>query len=663
MAEVVNLRVPYPASPWHARLDRHTGPTNPFIKFKRSEVEQALPYRFEQQVREHCDRLAIMTQSQQLTYEELNRWANRVARTILAQRGEGAEPIALLFEHGIPAIVALLGVLKAGKSYVPLDASYPLARITHILEDSQAGLLVTNDQNRAMASELIQDPISLLNIDDMDADLSTENLNLPISPDTLAYIFYTSGSTGQPKGVVQTHRNVMHQLMTYTNSLHISPDDRLTLLHSYGFSASRLDIFGALLNGAALFPFALAEEGLSLLAPWLLEHEITLCHWIPTAFRRLVETLSAGEVFSRLRLMVLGSEPVLARDVALYKEHFPQSCLLVNRFGTTETGNACLYFIDKQTQVSGRVVPVGYPLEDTEVLLLDEDGNAVEDNHKGEIAIESRYLSPGYWRRPELNHTVFLPAPAAGDARIYRTGDLGYLLPDGCLVHLGRRDTQVKIRGYRVEVEEIKGVLLEHVGVQEAAVVVQAAPPEDKRLVAYVVPAQASGLTPTALRDFLRSHLPTYMIPAAFVLLESLPLTPTGKVDRQALVPPDPSRPELTTPFASPRTPVEVTIAKLWAELLGLKQVGIHDDFLELGGHSLLAMQLIMRVLDMFHIEIPLQTLLASPTVADMAVIITQRQAVQVEHEEMSRLLAQIERLSEEEAQRLRLTPGSKAPE
>jgi amino acid adenylation domain-containing protein len=663
MAEVVNLRVPYPSSPWHARLDRHTGPTNPFIEFKRCEVEQDLTYRFEQQVREHCDRLAVMTQSQQLTYEELNRWANRVARTILAQRGEGAEPIALLFEHGIPAIVALLGVLKAGKSYVPLDASYPLARITHILEDSQAGLLVTNDQNRAIASELIQDPISLLNIDDMDADLSTENLNLPISPDTLAYIFYTSGSTGQPKGVVQTHRNVMHQLMTYTNSLHISPDDRLTLLHSYGFSASRLDIFGALLNGAALFPFALAEEGLSLLAPWLIEHEITLCHWIPTAFRRLVETLSAGEVFSRLRLMVLGSEPVLARDVALYKEHFPQSCLLVNRFGTTETGNACLYFIDKQTQVSGRVVPVGYPLEDTEVLLLDEDGNAVEDNHKGEIAIESRYLSPGYWRRPELNHTVFPPAPAAGDARIYRTGDLGYLLPDGCLVHLGRRDAQVKIRGYRVEVEEIKGVLLEHVGVQEAAVVVQAATPEDKRLVAYVVPAQASGLTPTALRDFLRSHLPTYMIPAAFVLLESLPLTPTGKVDRQALVPPDPSRPELTTPFASPRTPVEVTIAKLWAELLGLEQVGIHDDFLELGGHSLLAMQLIMRVLDMFHIEIPLQTLLASPTVADMAVIITQRQAVQVEHEEMSRLLAQIERLSEEEAQRLRLTPGSKAPE
>jgi acyl carrier protein len=336
---------------------------------------------------------------------------------------------------------------------------------------------------------------------------------------------------------------------------------------------------------------------------------------------------------------------------------------LVNRFGTTETGNVCLYFIDKQTQVSGRVVPVGYPLEDTAVLLLDEDGEEVEDNHKGEIAIESRYLSPGSWRRPELNHTVFRPAPAAGDARIYRTGDLGYLLPDGCLVHLGRRDAQVKIRGYRIEVEEIKGVLLEHVGVQEAAVVVQAATPEDKRLVAYVVPVQASGLTPTELRDFLRSQLPTYMIPAAFVLLESLPLTPTGKVDRQALVPPDPSRPGLTTPFASPRTPVEVTIAKLWAELLGLEQVGIHDDFLELGGHSLLAMQLITRVLDMFHIEIPVQILLASPTVAGMAVIITQRQAAQVDYDEMSRLLAQIERLSEEEAQLLRLTPGSKTPE
>jgi len=216
-----------------------------------------------------------------------------------------------------------------------------------------------------------------------------------LSPDTFAYIIYTSGSTGQPTGVVQNHRNVLHHLMTYTNSLHICADDRLTLLHSCSFSAARLDVFGALLNGAALHPLSVEEEGLTPLANRLIQEEITIFHWVPTPFRHFAGALAGVEEFPKLRLIVLGSEPVSQKDVELYKKHFPQECIFVNRLGTTETGNIRLYFIDKGTPVSGSIVPSGYAIEDAEVLLLDDGGEELGVNRAGEIAVKSRYLSPG----------------------------------------------------------------------------------------------------------------------------------------------------------------------------------------------------------------------------------------------------------------------------
>lgn len=325
-------------------------PTGTFIEFKKQDIEQSIPNRFEQQVAKYPHRLAVKTISHQLTYNELNKAANRVARAILAQRGEGEEPIVLLLESDAPMIAAILGVLKAGKICVPLDPSFPHARLAYILEDSQTGLIVTTNKNHRLVKELGKDEIVLGTIDKLDAGFSHENIGLPILPDALVYLFYTSGSTGQPKGVVHNHRNILHLIMRHTNSLHICADDRLLLLSPYSL-AGITDIFRALLNGTALFPFDLKAEGIANLANWLIQEEITICHPVPTVFRYFVDTLSGKEEFPKLRVIHLGGEPVFHRDVKLYKKHFSTDCILLNNLGATELSSYRQYFMNKETVV------------------------------------------------------------------------------------------------------------------------------------------------------------------------------------------------------------------------------------------------------------------------------------------------------------------------
>src|SRR5215212_620714 len=307
--------------------------TNAFIRFEEEETEQSIPQRFEQQVSRYPDRLAVKTRSHQLSYAALNKVANRVARTLLAQRGEGAESIALLLEHDAAMIAAILGVLKAGKVYVPLDPSFPYARNKFILKDSQANLIVTNNENRSLAESLGESRLSLVSIDEIDATLSDENVNLSIAADNLANIIYTSGSTGQPKGVVQNHRNLLNVAMRYTNGLRISAEDRLTLLQSYSVAGSVSNMLGALLNGASLFPYNVKEEGLIELADLLIEEGITVYHSVPTVFRQFANTLTGREEFPELRLIRLGGEPVSAEDVQLYKRYFHSNSIFVNSYG------------------------------------------------------------------------------------------------------------------------------------------------------------------------------------------------------------------------------------------------------------------------------------------------------------------------------------------
>jgi amino acid adenylation domain-containing protein len=635
-----------PALQQSSGQSRRVYPTNAYIPFTKAEIEQSIPARFEQQLGRYPDRLAIKTGNQSLTYEELNRAANRVARGILAQQGPGEEPVALLFDHGAAVLVTILGVLKAGKMYVPLDPSYPLARTAYILEHAQARLLVTDTPNLPLAKTLARDGCGVLDMEEIDAALSDENVGLALAPDALSYILYTSGSTGQPKGIVQNHRNVLHNIMKYTNGSHICADDRLSLLFSVSYSAAVTNIFGALLNGAALFPFNLKEEGLGNLVDWLTREEITVYHSVTTVFRRLLDALTGAEAFPKLRLIELTGEPVSPREVERFKYHFPPHCLLHNRMAATEMSLIRQYFIGKETPITGSTVPVGYAVADTDILLLDETGEEVGVGQIGEIAIKSPYLALGYWRRPDLTQAAFVPDPAGGSARIYRTGDLGRMRPDGCLEHLGRKDFQVKIRGHRVETAEIETALLEHTVVKEAIVLAQEDGRGDKRLVAYVVPARKPEPTVSELRSFVQAKLPDYMVPSAFVRLEVLPLLPNGKVDRRALPVPDMARPELDTAFVGPRTPVEEELAGIWTDVLKLDHVGLHDNFLELGGDSLLAAEVISRVRQAFHVDLSLRDFFKAPTVAGLAGAIVQHQAEQAGPEEMTRILAELEEQS-----------------
>jgi amino acid adenylation domain-containing protein len=603
---------------------RRIGPTNAFVEFKREETEQSISERFEQQVAKYPDQIAVKTKNRGLSYDGLNKAANRVARAILAKSRDGPEPVALLLEYDTPMIVAILGVLKAGKICVPLDLSHPDARANYVLGDSQANLLVTDNKNFSTAQRLAQHVRHLINIDEIDGGLCTGNLGLSISPDTPAYILYTSGSTGQPKGVVQHHRSILHNAMKFTNGCHICADDQLTVFASFSTGQGTEVTFIALLNGASLCVIDVREEGMNSVATRLITEQITVYISTATLLRHFVTSLTGKEEFPHLRLIRIGSEQIRQSDVEIYKQHFDPRCILGIFFSATETGSMTQYYIDKETEITGSIVPVGYSAQDEEILLLDQDGKQVGFNQTGEIVIKSRYLALGYWRRPDLTQAKFLSDPNGGDKRLYFTGDLGRMSEDGCLEYLGRNDFQVKIRGYRVETGEVERALLQLNAFKEAAVIAKEHKSGDYRLVAYIVPIKRPVPTITALRHALREKLPEYMIPSTYVFLDVLPVASNGKVDRQALPAPDQGRPEVETTFVAPKDALEVELNKIWEKILGIQPIGVRDNFFELGGHSLLALQLIAQIERIFNKPCSPAILFQAPTIAQLANILRQ---------------------------------------
>jgi amino acid adenylation domain-containing protein len=603
-------------------------PTGTFSEFPPEAIEQSIPERFEQMVARHPGRQAVKTGNLALTYAGLNQMANRVARAILARCGEGEEPVALLLAQGAPNIAAILGVLKAGKFYVPLDPMYPPARLTYMLDNSQAHLIVTDAQHLPVAEAGVGRKQQVLNLDELPPGLADENLGSTLGPDTLAYLLYTSGSTGAPKGVLHNHRNVLHMVKNACNGFHLCAEDRLSLLYSPSVASAARTVFSALLNGATVLPYNLREAGLARLSGWLIQEEITCYNSVATVFRHFARTLTGEERFPDLRLIVLGSETIYKSDIELYRQHFPPACLFVATLGSTEITHIRKYFVDQEVSLPDSVVPVGYPEDGVQVLLLDESGQEVGVDAVGQIAVKSRALSLGYWRRPDLTRARFLPDPNGGDERIYLTGDLGRMHDDGCLTHVGRADFQAKIRGHRVEVGEIETTLLDHPGVKEAVVIAHQDSRGEKRLAAYLVASQEFTPSTSMLRDSLAVKLPDYMLPTTFMFLDALPLTPSSKVDRRALPTPreEDYSPEGT--FVAPRTPLERALADVWSQVLGRTHVSIHENFFTLGGDSLLAMQVISRVRDVFGVELALSNVFEVPTVASLAVAIAQMLAV-----------------------------------
>ncbi|MDM8560647.1 non-ribosomal peptide synthase/polyketide synthase [Candidatus Parabeggiatoa sp. HSG14] len=604
-------------------------PTNAFSEFPKQE-EQSIPTRFEQQVEQYPHHIAVKTQRYAWTYRELNDQANQIAQVLLELSKTFEERIALLFEHDAPMLAGMMGVLKAGKTYVPLDPYYPYERLKYILQDSQASAILTNSQNFSLAQTLTSNILKLINIDDIDDKVLKKAGNeIRLNGDNLAYILYTSGSTGQPKGVIQNHRNVMHFIRHYTNNLHITTKDRLTLLSSYSFDAAVMGIFGALLNGATIYPINLKENDIATLSNWLIQEKMTIYHSTPTVYRHFLNTLTREKQFPHIRLIVLGGEAVYKRDLDEYKRYFDDNCIFINGLGPTESTVTLQYFLNKDIENTRHAVPVGYPIAETEVLLLDDNGEVTEIY--GEIAIRSPYVALGYWQKPELTRSVFLPDPDGGNRRIYRMGDMGRLLSDGSVEFVGRKDFQIKLRGFRIELGEIEAVLTQHPSVQETVVImVTDETKNEPRIIAYLVATKVKSDS-IELRQFLKEKLPDYMIPSAFISLEAMPLTPTGKIDRRQLSVRKIQLSEDLESFVAPRTPEEELLAGIWALVLGIERVGIRDNFFGLGGHSLLATQLMSRIRDTFSVEVQLRTLFESPTVAELGETIrTNRQEYQL---------------------------------
>jgi amino acid adenylation domain-containing protein len=644
-----------PAIAANMTVDHNTHCLRPpadFVQFKKSDIEQSIGDRFHDIAHTHPGRIALRTAERTVTYSELNSASNRIARAISDRRGNEPEPVALLFSARASLFEAMLGVLKAGKFFVHLDSSSPISRIASMLEDARAELILCDRESAPIAVELAGDSRRVMECESASGGAPGGNLGLSISPHALACIVYTSGSTGQPKGVVWSHEKWLHKIMLSTNNFCVAPGDRITLLGSN--SANTLTtIFLGLLNGATLLPFDVKMEGVNRLARWLEGERVSFCLISSPLFRSLCESMTGKEGLPELRLIRVASESVYKTDVDLYKKYFPKHCVFVTGLSLAETGYLRIYYVDHDTEISTREVPVGYPVRDKEVFLIDENGRRVGFDEPGEIVVRSKYLSAGYWRRPELTEVKFKPDPQGAEEVLYHTGDLGVMRPDGCLIHKGRKDFRVKIRGYSVEVSEVEKALREHPDVREAVVLARPNASGETRLLAYVTSSASESPGVSELRAFLKTQLPDYMIPSAFETLQAMPLTPNGKIDRTALPEPKNSRPLLETQWVGPRTATEERLVQIWEEVLNVRPVGIRDNFFDLGGHSLAAARVASRVIRSLRLEMPLTALFDSPTVADMAMVIARHQANEAKTEDLAGWLSELDSLSDEEAARL----------
>jgi amino acid adenylation domain-containing protein len=629
---------------------------------------------------------AIVANDAVLTYGALDAASERVMQAIRQRHLPPTGSIAVLLPQGAHVVAAILGCLKAGYSFVVLSPDFPTPRLRAIWTDAGSPLLLSDGPHWPQAVAVASAPEHCLNLDQIAAGESA-----PLPPgvrdaDDLAALFYTSGTTGEPKGVMWSQRLVLHTARQNQALYALGPHDRLAVLTSFGFGAAMTMSFAALLSGATLL---LGEErwlDLDALVAWLRTHAPTVLGLPPVGLlSQIVDRLRASRPANatplpNLRLVLLGGQPLQRQEAERFRAFFGQAVDIRYRLAGSETMLMAEFSLNSQQDYAGDSVPVGNPAPDTELLLLDEERRPVRAGAAGEIAVRSRYLATGYWRQPQLTAATFLPDVSGGDAHICLTGDIGRLTPNGLLLHLGRKDNMVKIRGYRVQLEAVEAALSALEYVREAVVVAQNLPSGDKRLVAYVVPVAQPPPTATALRRALQQRLPDFMAPAVFVFLERpLPLTATGKVDRQALPPPGTARPDLGVPFVAPRSVLEQQLADIWAELLGLDAVGVHDNFFELGGDSITAMRLVCQLERHFQQPVALRQFIFKPTIVHLATLFGPRredadgEAPQMDEDaapldatasaELRRLYdtledqAEIDRLRDRERARVRPTP------
>ena len=599
---------------------------------------------FARQVERHRDKDAVRFAGRGMTFGEIDRLSNRIARRILEVDGEvdgaadgaGNRPVAALLTEGIIPPAALLGALKAGKCHVPLDAANNPARLERIIKDSTARTVVT-ESGLAEVVARVAPGLAVVELDRL-AGVSDAGVETAHSGEDLALIVYTSGSTGEPKGVVNTLEQLSYTVSELSREFDPTSDDRVSVIMSFAFAGGLKPMLRAVLAGATVCLGGLGA--FERLAQVLAEERITYLSTSPSVLRHLA-LVARREMLPDLRMVYAGHEPLFRRDLERFREVFGDLPLR-NTLGTTETSTFRTYVTKDAASFEGDTVPVGHALGDMQVLLLDENRRPVPQGEAGEIAVKSPHISAGYWRSPELTAQRFVNDPADG-GRMYLTGDMGKMLADGCLIHLGRRDFQTKIRAFRVEPVEVESALREHPSVTAAVVLAREDKSGENRLIAYYVPRPGAAPTASDLRKHLSARLPDYMVPSAFVALDAFPLNVNGKLDRSALPVPPRTRATLAAAFVAPRTPVEDEIAALWRQVLDVDEVGVDDTFFELGGQSILAVQMLARIFEKYQVDIPVLAFFAAPTVGLLSLEVTRRMAEGQDAEDVARLVAQLE--------------------
>jgi amino acid adenylation domain-containing protein len=573
----------------------------------------------EAQARRTPQRPALAFEGRTLTYAELARRAGALAAQ-LARLGAGPDVLVGLFvERSLEMVIGILGILKAGAAYVPMDTAYPPERLAFMLSDSGAKLLVTQS---GLLAKLPSHGVPVVRLDELDWNGPQQQApKNDAGPENLAYVIYTSGSTGRPKGVGIEHRNIVNYVLGVAERLRLEPGMNHATVSTVAADLGNTVIFPALATGGCLHVLSQERaESQALLSDYFSRERIDVLKIVPSHLAALQSGRNPERVMPARRL-ILGGEASRLDWIERLRAAAPQ-CEIFNHYGPTETTVGVLtYPVGAALPATqSRTLPLGRALPGSSVYLLDPEGRPVLAGEKGELCIGGRGVARGYLNRPELTAERFVADPFSPEpgGRMYRTGDLARALPDGNIEFCGRIDHQVKIHGYRVELGEIECALREHAGVREAAVLVRQDASGDTQLFAWV----SGDATPAALREHLKERLPQYMVPSALVPLEKLPLTANGKIDRQALAALPIEIAASARGATAPRTPTEETLTAIWRELLAVESVGIDDDVFDLGAHSLMAMKALTRIRDAFDVNLALRNLFEHPTIAGFAAII-----------------------------------------
>ncbi|MDM8560643.1 amino acid adenylation domain-containing protein [Candidatus Parabeggiatoa sp. HSG14] len=577
---------------------------------------------FEENVEKNPDAIAIVFEKQHLTYTALNQQANQLAHYLQTLGVKPEVLIGLCIERSCEMVIGLLGILKAGGAYLPLDPAYPVARLMFMLEDADVPVLLTQS---SLVEKLPSHQAQMLCLDtegDRFSQLSLDNPVSGVGPENLAYVIYTSGSTGKPKGVAVSHQAI-NRLVLNTNYIQLEQSDKIAQVSNISFDAATFEIWGALLHGARSVvinkDILLSPHEFSL---HLREQEINVLFLTTALFNQLAREVP--NAFNSVRDLLFGGEAVEPRWVAKILENSPPKRLL-HVYGPTENTTFTTWYFVEEVPKGATNIPIGIPIANTQVYILDNDLQPVPIGISGELHIGGVGLALGYLKRSKLTAEKFIHNPFAenSDAHLYKTGDLTRYRPDGNVEYLGRIDNQVKIRGFRIELGEIEAVLAQYSIVQENAVMLHYDTSHDKQLVAYIVTKSEEPFNDRELRAFLKERLPDYMIPLALIPLEAMPLTPNGKIDRHKLSQLGVNYYPLSEEtFIAPRTPEEEQLAEIWADVLGIEKIGIHDNFFERGGHSLKATQMMSKVYSDMEVKIGLREVFSTPTLAELAELI-----------------------------------------